>query len=174
MQSEVPTRIALPVTSIAYASMPQTTSTFKHRLESGEEVVVDIRWSFMGAAVQWFGNVIHQDLTVARIGGRVQLATGTELSAPSAVLVDARRELLRRSAELESRVAKLQTAVIEAPSIEKDPATVDLELELSHEAERGDRHQKRVSSLGICRVSHCGNRTTTSAGGTTKKSFGRN
>ncbi len=138
MQSEVPTRIALPVTSIACASMPQTTSTFKHRLESGEEVVVDIRWSFMGAAVQWFGNVIHQDQAVARIGGRVQLASGTELSAPSAVLVDARRELLRRSAELESRVAELHTAAVEAPSIEQDPATMDLELELSHEAARGD------------------------------------
>jgi len=29
---------------------------------------------------------------VARIGGRVQLSTGVELSAPSTVLVDARRE----------------------------------------------------------------------------------
>ena len=138
MQSKRRTRIALAVVSIACASMPQTTTTFKHRLESGEEVVVDIRWSFMGAAVQWFGNVVHQDRTVARIGGRVQLATGTELSAPSAVLVDARRELLRRSPELQSRVAELHTAAIEAPSIEKGPAIVDLELELSHEAARGD------------------------------------
>ncbi len=138
MQSEAQTRIALAVFSIACASMPQTTSTFKHRLESGGEVEVDIRWSFMGAAVQWFGNVIHQDLAVARIGGRVQLATGAEMSAPSAVLVDARRELQRRSAELESRVAELHTASIEAPSIEKGTPAVDLERELSHEAARGD------------------------------------
>ena len=138
MQSKARTRIALAVASIACASMPQTTTTFKHRLESGEEVVVHIRWSFMGAAVQWFGNVVHQDQVVARIGGRVQLATGTELSAPSAVLVDARRELLRRSAELESRVAELHTAAIEVPSIETGPANVDLELELSQEAARGD------------------------------------
>ena len=131
-------RIALPVVSIACASMPQTTTTFKHRLQSGEEIVVDIRWSFMGAAVQWFGNVGHQGQAVARIGGRVQLATGTELSAPSAVLVDARRELSRRSAELEARVAELHTAAIEEPSIEQRPAVVDLELELQHEAARGD------------------------------------
>ena len=138
MQSEVPTRIALAVIPIACAPMPQTTTTFKHRLESGEEVDVDIRWSFMGGAVQWFGNVSHQHLAVARIGGRVQLATGTELSAPSAVLVDARRELGRRSTELESRVADLHIATIQAPSIENGTASLDLELELSREAARGD------------------------------------
>jgi len=118
--------------------MPQTTTTFQHRLQTGEEIVVDIRWSFMGAAVQWFGNVVHHDRRVARIGGRVQLATGMESSAPSAVLVDARRELSRRSAELEGRVAELHTAAIEAPSTENRPAIVDLELELSREAARGD------------------------------------
>ena len=138
MKLEAPTRIKLAVASIACASMPQTTSTFKHRFENGEEVDVAIRWSFMGGAVQWFGNVSHQDLAVARIGGRVQLATGTELSAPSAVLVEARRELGRRSAELESRVAELHTAGDEAPSIETGTHAVDLELELSHEAARGD------------------------------------
>jgi hypothetical protein len=138
MQSKARTRVALAIVSIAFASMPQTTTTFKHRLESGEEVAVDLRWSFMGAAVQWFANVVHQNQAIARIGGRVQLAAGMELSAPSAVLVDARRELLRRSAELESRVAELHSAVIEAASIEMGPPIVDLELELSREAARGD------------------------------------
>jgi len=128
----------VPVVSIACASMPQTTTTFQHRLQTGEEIVVDIRWSFMGAAVQWFGNVVHHDRPIARIGGRVQLATGMESSAPSAVLVDARRELSRRSAELQSRVAELHTAAIDVPLIEEGPAIVDLELELSQEAARGD------------------------------------
>lgn len=141
MQSGAQRRITLAVASIACASMPQTTSTFKHRLKNGEEVNVDIRWSFMGSAVQWFGNVRHQTKALARIGGRIQVAPGMEPSAPGAVLVDARRELWRRSAELESRVAESHAANIEAPSIESATAAgvdLELELELLRDAARGD------------------------------------
>ncbi len=40
--------------------------------------------------------------------------------------------------ELESRVAELHTAAIQMPSVERTTAAVDLEVELSHEAARGN------------------------------------
>jgi len=119
------------------AAMPSTTTKFKHRFEQGHEADVEVRWSFVGSAVQWFGNVSHQAEPIGRIGGRIQLSVGTESKAPSAVLVDVRRELWLRSRELEGRIVA-KAVPVPGPSSPSATATLDLELELEWATGRGE------------------------------------